>query len=113
MNLLLFIIKNIKKEFQVNRSYPASKMVGKKIAYYRRVNGLTLSELAKQIGISQQQQSRYERGINRVSLDRLYQYACFFDISLGELFLLDDEEKIEIENKISNMVGNKNEPFDG
>lgn len=67
--------------------------------------------MAKQIGISQQQQSRYERGINRVSLDRLYQYACFFDFSLGELFLLDDEEKIEIENKISNMVGNKNEPF--
>ncbi|MEY2343608.1 helix-turn-helix domain-containing protein [Proteus mirabilis] len=58
----------------------------KKIAYYRRVNGLTLSELAKKIGISQQQQSRYERGINRVSLDRLYQYACFFGISLSDLF---------------------------
>ncbi len=113
MNLLLFIIKCVIKGFQVNRSYPASKMVGKKIAYYRRVNGLTLSELAKKIGISQQQQSRYEWGINRVSLDRLYQYACFFGISLSDLFQLDDEEKVEIENKISNMVGNKNEPFDG
>ena len=46
-----------------------------------------------------------------MSLDRLYQYACFFGISLSDLFKLDDEDKVEIENKISNIIGNKNESF--
>lgn len=75
------------------------------------MNGLTLSKLAIKMNISQQQQSRYERGINRVSLDRLYQYACVFEVSLSDFFILNDEEKkeieIEIRKKILNKLGDK------
>ncbi|WP_193016396.1 helix-turn-helix domain-containing protein [Proteus sp. FME41] len=91
--------------------YPASKIIGKKIAYYRTMNGLTLSELAEIIGISQQQQSRYERGINRVSLDRLYQYARAFDICLSQFFILDEEEKKEMKTKIIDNLGDKYAPY--
>lgn len=90
--------------------YPASKIIGKKIAYYRAMNGYTLSELAEIIGISQQQQSRYERGINRVSLDRLYQYARAFDICLSQFFILDEDEQKEMKTKIIDKLGDKNAP---
>ncbi|MBQ0317504.1 helix-turn-helix transcriptional regulator, partial [Providencia rettgeri] len=55
--------------------YPISKIVGSKITYYRKMNGMTLNQIANIIGVSEQQQSRYEHGINRINLDRLNQYA--------------------------------------
>lgn len=46
----------------INR-YPVSKVIGRKITYYRKMKGISLDELASLIGVSQQQQSRYERGL--------------------------------------------------
>ncbi|MEI9751798.1 helix-turn-helix transcriptional regulator [Moellerella wisconsensis] len=76
--------------------YPVSKIIGKKITYYRKMHGVSLDKLAKVIGVSQQQQSRYERGINRINLDRLNQYAKIFNIPLKDFFILNDKEKMEI-----------------
>ncbi|MBQ0342911.1 helix-turn-helix transcriptional regulator, partial [Providencia rettgeri] len=45
-------------------SYSISHLIGKKILFYRKKNGLSVNELSEVIGISPQQQSRYERGIN-------------------------------------------------
>ncbi|MFB9998328.1 helix-turn-helix domain-containing protein [Providencia rustigianii] len=42
--------------------------------------------VAKGVGISEQQQLRYERGNNRISIDRLKQYANYFNISLNQFF---------------------------
>lgn len=69
----------------MNKNHPISTMVGSKIIYYRKMNGITLRELANIIGISEQQQSRYERGINRINLDRLGQYANYFNIDIQAL----------------------------
>lgn len=38
---------------------------------YRRRTGLTGSELAKRINVSQQQISRYENGVNHITFDKL------------------------------------------
>ncbi|MGX4743499.1 helix-turn-helix domain-containing protein [Providencia rettgeri] len=38
------------------------------------------------MNISPQQQSRYERGINRITLDRLFQYATYFEIDIQSFF---------------------------
>ncbi|MBQ0369121.1 helix-turn-helix transcriptional regulator, partial [Providencia rettgeri] len=50
-------------------SYSRSHLIGKKILYYRKMKGISINEISKVIGISPQQQSRYERGINRLTLD--------------------------------------------
>ncbi len=68
--------------------YPASKLVGNRILYYRRMKGISLLEISKVIGISEQQQSRYERGINRINLDRLAQYVNYFDVSFHDLLMI-------------------------
>ncbi|MCG9537222.1 helix-turn-helix domain-containing protein, partial [Providencia huaxiensis] len=53
--------------------YPVSAVIGHKIKSLRKDKGLSLIALAKNIGISEQQQLRYERGNNRISIDRLKQ----------------------------------------
>ncbi len=73
--------------------YPVSKIIGHKITYYRKMNGMTLIQLAKIIGVSEQQQSRYEHGINRINLDRLNQYAIIFNISILNFFDFNHREK--------------------
>ncbi|MEY0935097.1 helix-turn-helix domain-containing protein [Providencia rettgeri] len=67
-------------------SYSTSHLIGKKILFYRKTNGLSINELLEVIGISPQQQSRYERGINRITLDRLFQYATYFEIDIQSFF---------------------------
>ncbi len=68
--------------------YPASKLVGNRILYYRKMKGISLLEISKVIGISKQQQSRYERGLNRINLDRLAQYVDYFDVSFRDLLMI-------------------------
>lgn len=48
-----------------------SNNIGKMLKSYRRRTGLTGSELAKKINVSQQQISRYENGINNITFDKL------------------------------------------
>ncbi|WP_272691619.1 MULTISPECIES: helix-turn-helix domain-containing protein [Providencia] len=67
-------------------SYSTSHLIGKKILFYRKTNGLSINELSEVIGISPQQQSRYERGVNRITLDRLFQYATYFEIDIQSFF---------------------------
>ncbi|MEQ4626114.1 helix-turn-helix domain-containing protein [Providencia manganoxydans] len=50
---------------------PLSNNIGKMLKSYRRRTGLTGSELAKRINVSQQQISRYENGINNITFDKL------------------------------------------
>ncbi|OTA19801.1 Repressor of flagellae, MrxJ [Xenorhabdus beddingii] len=46
-------------------------LVGQRIQTKRKELGITATALAKQIGISQQQLSRYERGTNRINIAHL------------------------------------------
>ncbi|EMT6576313.1 helix-turn-helix domain-containing protein [Providencia sp. PROV130] len=79
--------------------YPISRIIGNKITYYRKMKGMTLESLSKIIGVSEQQQSRYERGINRINIDRLYQYAKIFNINIADFFNFDIKQTHEIEQK--------------
>ncbi|EOV8089111.1 helix-turn-helix domain-containing protein [Providencia huaxiensis] len=77
--------------------YPISRIIGNKITYYRKMKGMTLDNLSKIIGVSEQQQSRYERGINRINIDRLNEYAKIFKIDIMDFFIFNSKEINEIE----------------
>ncbi|EMX6283853.1 MULTISPECIES: helix-turn-helix domain-containing protein [Providencia] len=77
--------------------YPISKIIGNKITYYRKMKGMTLENLSKVVGVSEQQQSRYERGINRINIDRLYHYSKIFEIDIIDFFIFNSREINEIE----------------
>lgn len=78
--------------------YPISKIIGNKITYYRKMKGMTLENLSKVVGVSEQQQSRYERGINRINIDRLYHYSKIFEIEIIDFFIFNSREINEIEH---------------
>lgn len=69
-----------------------SQKVGQQIAYYRKLNGLTLEQLSKVVHVSQQQQSRYEKGINRINIENLKTYSRFFNVDIIDFFSLSHNE---------------------
>ncbi|MEY0016099.1 helix-turn-helix domain-containing protein [Providencia rettgeri] len=71
--------------------YPIAKIVGSRIKKLRREYGLTETEVAMALNVSQQQFSRYERGINRIDIDSLVMIADFLKVSVH--YFLEDIEQ--------------------
>lgn len=87
--------------------YPISRIIGNRITYYRKMKGMTLESLSKIIGVSEQQQSRYERGINRINIDRLYHYSKIFEIDIIAFFIFNSREINEIEHTKEKYLNKK------
>jgi transcriptional regulator with XRE-family HTH domain len=66
--------------------------VGARIRERRIVLGLTQQQLTGVIGITYQQMTKYERGINRVSAGRLYDIACALNAPIGYFYEGLDQE---------------------
>ena len=63
-----------------------NKCIGFFLKDIRKSNDLTGEEIAKKLCISQQQWSRYERGINKLSIDKLLIILLILDVSTYEIF---------------------------
>lgn len=63
-----------------------SMIVGGKIREIRRRNCLNIGELAEMVGVSQQQMSRYERGVNKLCPDILYKLSVVFHCNIDDFF---------------------------
>ena len=57
--------------------------------------GLSLQALAELIGVTYQQVHKYEKGINRLAVGRLYQIAQALDVEVGYFF-----EGVETESDV-------------
>lgn len=66
---------------------PIDFFVGKKIRELRKLKGFTSRELGRCFGLSQQQISRYECGINHVHIDLLSELSFLFKTPI-EVFIL-------------------------
>ena len=60
--------------------------VGTRIRERRIVLGLTQQQLTGMIGVTYQQMTKYERGINRVAAGRLYNIACALNAPIGYFY---------------------------
>lgn len=56
-----------------------------KIAELRKENGLSQRQLAKEIGTSQANLSRWEQGLNEPSIIECWKIADYFDVSIDIL----------------------------
>lgn len=68
------------------KKYVISEAIGQIIRRYRTNEGLTTRQLANRIGISQQQLSRYERGVNHITVDILLRISQALKITSGCFF---------------------------
>lgn len=66
------------------------KTTGQIMKEYRKAKGMSQMELAEVIGVSYQQVQKYEKGINRISVDRLKQIAKALDVPINEFFLSEE-----------------------
>jgi transcriptional regulator with XRE-family HTH domain len=60
--------------------------VGARIRERRILLGLTQQQLTGMIGVTYQQMTKYERGINRVAAGRLYNIACVLNAPIGYFY---------------------------
>ncbi|MEQ4787788.1 helix-turn-helix transcriptional regulator [Morganella morganii] len=62
-----------------------SASVGRKIQEIRKLNGLSGDDLAKKLGLTQQQISRYESGQSLMTIDTVVMIAHVLHVSVNEL----------------------------
>jgi transcriptional regulator with XRE-family HTH domain len=67
------------------RNAIVNKEVGARLRRFRFQSGLSLFALGKMIGISAQQLSKYEKGINTLNAIRLVQLATVLKIEIDQL----------------------------
>lgn len=60
--------------------------IGKQMKMLRMANKISQKQLAKTMGVTYQQVQKYENGLNRISVSRLWQICHIFDISPDFLF---------------------------
>lgn len=74
---------------------PIDVHVGRKIFVRRIELGLSMEKLATAIGLTFQQVQKYERGLNRVSASRLFDFSKVLGVSVNYFF---SEMDVEVEN---------------
>lgn len=75
-----------------------SVYIGQRLRELRSSCGFSQSELAEKTGVSFQQIQKYEKGINRISADRLYDIAKILNVKIADFF-----ESLDIYNKKSSF----------
>jgi transcriptional regulator with XRE-family HTH domain len=75
-------LKNIFDE----RTHPIDLHIGQRLKELRIVRGLSQAELGERVSITFQQIQKYEKGSNRVSCSRLYQFARILDVPPAYFF---------------------------
>lgn len=69
-----------KSRINSKRDNLISTYCGAVIKQIRRECGITGAELAKQLNVSQQQMSQYERGINKITVDVLFNLSIVLNV---------------------------------
>jgi transcriptional regulator with XRE-family HTH domain len=79
--------------------------LGANIVKHRLVAGLSRKDLAEQVGITHQQMQKYENGINRISVARLYEIAKVLKISVHSLLCTENvSADIELDTKTKTEI---------
>ncbi len=90
---------------------PVDKHVGKRLRIRRSLLGLSQEKLAEQVGVTFQQVQKYERGANRVSSSRLFQFSKILGVPVDYFF--DEMDKLmEAQSVAMGMSDNNQEKFE-
>ncbi|AXY35078.1 helix-turn-helix domain-containing protein [Yersinia pseudotuberculosis] len=82
----------------------ADRLIGKRIQQRRKEKKLTAASLSEEIGVSQQQLSRYERGTNKINVTHLIDIASHLDTPISWFFIGHDEDKKQAPEQVYQSV---------
>ena len=74
--------------------------VGQRLKVRRKLLGLSQEKLAETIGLTFQQIQKYERGMNRISAGRLYQFSKVLEVPISFFF---ENLKQSASNSVQNL----------
>jgi transcriptional regulator with XRE-family HTH domain len=74
------------EHFDARQPNPVDVHVGARLKTQRALKGLSQERLADAIGLTFQQIQKYERGANRVSASRLYQFSKILNVPVSYFF---------------------------
>lgn len=66
--------------------HPIDVHVGLRVRQRRALLGMTLTDLAKAVGLTFQQVQKYERGSTRISASRLFEFASVLGVPVSHFF---------------------------
>ncbi|CAK8162926.1 putative Uncharacterized HTH-type transcriptional regulator R00410 [Candidatus Xenohaliotis californiensis] len=66
--------------------HPIDLHAGKQLRTIRLVRNLTQEDLGKKVNITTQQIQKYEKGQNRISASRLYEFSVVLNVSIDYFF---------------------------
>ena len=93
---------------------PIDVHVGERLRSRRNLLGLSQEKLANAVGITFQQVQRYERGANRVSASRLWQFSKILDAPISYFFAnYGDAGKIAKDLPSYGLADNDQDGFEG
>jgi transcriptional regulator with XRE-family HTH domain len=70
----------------VRRLHPVDIHVGARLRQRRTIVGLSQTKLSESVGLTFQQIQKYERGTNRISSSRLYEFARVLAVPVSYFF---------------------------
>lgn len=65
--------------------HPVDVIAGRNLHIARKLAGYTQQRLADEVGLTFQQTQKYERGTNRISISRAWEFASILGISFSAL----------------------------
>lgn len=87
------------------KSLQIDQLIGKRIQIRRKELKLSAEKLSEYINISQQQLSRYERGINKINVSHLVNIAVCLKTPISWFFLDCESEDLWIQKKQPVQIG--------
>lgn len=85
--------------------------VGQRLRVRRSLLGLSQEKLADAIGLTFQQVQKYERGMNRISAGRLYQFSKILDVPIAYFYEQFSGLNEENEKLLRGFSDNEQEAF--
>ena len=70
----------------MTRIHPVDRHVGQRVRLARLAKGMSQTRLADSVGLTFQQIQKYEKGTNRVSASRLYQFSEILGVDIVYFF---------------------------
>ena len=87
--------------------HPVDKYVGIRLRTRRQILGLSQQDIGERVGITFQQLQKYEKGINRISISRLYEFSQILGVPI-EWFVegFEDYNAIESDSNVA-LINNQ------
>ena len=86
MGRLKFTMNKKEKEGKIYAANPIDISVGSKLREKRRGAGMSQDQLAQRVGLTFQQIQKYEKGANRISCSKIYQFAEVLNVPVSHFF---------------------------